>query len=240
MLQGLLQFVSHATEKTPEKKTIEKSAQTDAVPQFETKSSPTYEKISAIPTSAPIVTNEKPLQKPNETQWTSVLINTEKLIDAQPLSTEPSVPKTVPPPPPPLPADLHTTSSGAPPPPPPPFPNDMRTGSSAIPPPPGFPGAPPLPPGLPGAQFGNKLSVVGLSALLDSIPKPKGKVRRLQWKKLPQTILSMLIYSLFFIDFVFQLLVSFGWMSIKKLILKLIFPNLKIVSKLIPKILILH
>jgi hypothetical protein len=77
----------------------------------------------------------------------------------------------------------------------------MQAGSSAIPPPPlSGAGGPPPPPGFPGApplaQFGNKPTVAGLSALVDSIPKPKGKVRRLQWKKLPQTILGMFIYSL--------------------------------------------
>ncbi|CAF4350607.1 unnamed protein product, partial [Adineta steineri] len=103
------------------------------------------------------------------------------------------------PPPPPLP------SSGfggvPPPPPPPPLPSSGFGGvPPPPPPPPGLPGAPPPPPppsGFPGApappmlaQFGNNTSTTGLSALVDSIPKPKGQVRRLQWKKLPQTILA--------------------------------------------------
>jgi hypothetical protein len=248
VLQGLLKFVSHATEKTPEKKTIEKSAQTDTIPQSDMKSSPTYQQVPVAPTSTPIVTNEKPLQETNETQSTSALTNTEKPIDAQPLSTKPAVSKAVPPPPsprtanlqtapstvppppplpadlqtapsavpppPPLPADLQTAPSGVPPPPPPPLPADMQIGSSGIPPP------PPPPPGFPGApppvHFGNKPSVAGLSALVDSIPKPKGKVRRLQWKKLPQTILSMLIYSSFFSSYFLLSATSQFWIDVNK------------------------
>jgi hypothetical protein len=250
-LQGLLEFVSHATEKTPEKKTIEKEAQTDAVPQSDTKSSPVHQQFPTAPTSVPAVTNKNPVQKPNNTQSTSVLVNTEQSIDTDLLSTKSAVPQAAPPPPPPLPvelqttttvppppppplpADLQTAPSVVPPPPPPPFPTGMQAGSSTIPPPPppnstGGPPPPPPPPGAPSlGQFGNKTSTVGLSALVDSIPKPKGKVRRLQWKKLPQTILSTFYFSFlsFFMNIFFQVLVNFGWMSIKKLIIKLILHN---------------
>jgi hypothetical protein len=193
------------------------------MPQFDAKSS---QQTSAAPKSTAPMTEEKPSPKPRETQTTIGLINTEKPVGAQPPSAEPSISKVAPPPPPPLPS-----GTGGPPPPPPLPPSG--TGRPPPPPlPPGFPGA------VPSAPFGTKPSIVGLSALVDSIPKPKGKVRRLQWKKLPQTILSMLIYSWFLISFFFQLLVNFGSMSIKKLILKLIFPNLKNVSKLTLKILI--
>ena len=118
-----------------------------------------------------------------------------------------------PPPPPPLPPAFQ----GGPPPPPPPLPPGFQGGPPPPPPPPsGFPGAPPPPPGLPGApqfgQFGSKPSVAGLSALVDGIPKPKGKLRRLQWKKLPQTILSMSYtsFTFFYTNFYFQVLVNFG------------------------------
>jgi hypothetical protein len=218
-LQGLLQFVSHATEKTPVKKTNEKEAQTDEVPQSDTKSSPVHQQVPSASTSTPVVMNEDSVKKSCDIQSTSMLINTEKPIDTQPPTNKSTVSERAPPPPPRLPMELQTTPTvppppplpadlqTAPPPPPPPFPADMQAGSSTIPPPPPPPpssaGGPPPPPPPPGApplgQFGNKTSVVGLSALVDSIPKPKGKVRRLQWKKLPQTILS--IFPFHFVSF---------------------------------------
>lgn len=105
----------------------------------------------------------------------------------------------IPPPPPPL---FPTMSGGPPPPPPfpmgagppPPPPFPTMSGGPPPPPPPPFqtaPGGPPPPPSAPGFAMGPpKTTIVGLSALVDSIPKPKNKLRRLQWKKLPQTILS--------------------------------------------------
>ena len=113
-------------------------------------------------------------------------------------------PPPPPPPPPPLPLPLQASEGfGVPPPPPPPPPPPGNLGMPPPPPPPpGNLGMPPPPPGLPGSapilSFGAKPSLVGLSALLDSIPKPKGKVRRLQWKKLPQTVLSMSTMNLMF------------------------------------------
>jgi hypothetical protein len=203
------------------------------MPQFDTKSSPNHQQVSTASTSTATVTDEKPSQKTSETQTTPKLVNTEKSVDAQPTFAEPAIPKKKAPPPPPSGTGGPPPPPGGPPPPPPPL------GVPPPPPPPpplGGPPPPPPPPGLPGvapsALFDAKPSIVGLSALVDSIPKPKGKVRRLQWKKLPQTILSMLIYSSFLISLFFQLLVNFGWMSTKKLILTLIFSNLKNVLKI--------
>ena len=77
------------------------------------------------------------------------------------------------PPPPPIPPGLlnNQDRSGVPPPPPPP-PNFSGLSGSA------GPGE-------------DKKSTAAWSALVNSIPKPKNKLRRLQWKKLPQTILSI-------------------------------------------------
>jgi hypothetical protein len=247
ILQGLLQFVSHSTEKIPEKKTTEKAAQTDTIPQADFTSYPVHQQTPGISTPTPIITNGKP----SDDQSTCVLINTQNPESLPPplpprLQAIPSVVTPLPPPPPPFPAHMQAGSSvilpPPPPPPPPPFPAHMQAGSSAIPPPPppppggfGIPpappggpggpppppppppplpggsGGPPPPPPLPGGpgglpppppgQFGNIGSIAGLSALVDSIPKPKGKLRRLQWKKLPQTILSMFYSSLHFLPY---------------------------------------
>jgi hypothetical protein len=234
VLQNLLQFVSHATDKTPEKKTIEKAAQTDAVPQSDTKSFFAHQQVPGAPTFTPVVTSEKP----SDTLFNSILINTQNPIPTQllPIGPGPPVlpenlqqtPAVTPPPPP---ADLQATATppsgiggpppppppgfqGGPPPPPPPPPPPGFQGGPPPPPPPGFPGAPP-PPSL--GQFGNKQSVGGLSALVDSIPKPTGKVRRLQWKKLPQTILSMFHCSFTFFSHKCSLLAtSQFWIDVNK------------------------
>ncbi|CAF0789390.1 unnamed protein product [Rotaria sordida] len=211
ILQHLLQSLSQPIEK---KMIIEQASQTDVIPEFDIKSSSTYQQV---PTFTPVITNEKSLQKPYDT---SILINTEKSIDnkspSNELSVRPPLPANIqidsspipisrngtkipppppfpggllPPPPPPLPGFSGGPSpplppsfpGGLPPPPPPPLPDF----SGRPPPPPGFLGRPP-----PLGQFSGKAPVAGLSVLVDSIPKPKGKVRRLQWKKLPQTILA--------------------------------------------------
>ncbi|CAF0774445.1 unnamed protein product [Adineta steineri] len=129
------------------------------------------------------------------------------------------------PPPPPLPSSGF---GGVPPPPPPPLPSSGFGGAPPPPPPPpGLPGAPPPPPpppsGFPGApappilaQFGNNTSTTGLSALVDSIPKPKGQVRRLQWKKLPQTILGMFDFVDTFPYTYFLSATSQFWMDVNK------------------------
>ncbi|CAF0948549.1 unnamed protein product [Rotaria sp. Silwood1] len=217
VLQSILQSISQPTEKYSEQKIIiEQASQTDAISEFDTKSSSIYQQV---PTVTPVVTNEKPFVKSSNNQSVFLLINTEKSINIQSPLNEPYVPETIipplpanmqvdsspistsrsgtevpPPPPPPLPGFL----GGSPPPPPPPPPLPGFLGGS--PPQPGFlggPPPPPPPPGFPGGlppstleQSGGKPSVAGLSNLVDSIPKPKGKVRRLQWKKLPQTIIT--------------------------------------------------
>ncbi|CAF0934322.1 unnamed protein product [Rotaria sordida] len=212
ILQHLLQSLSQPIEK---KMIIEQASQTDVIPEFDIKSSSTYQQV---PTITPVITNEKSLQKPYDT---SILINTEKSIDnkspSNELSVRPPLPANIqidsspipisrngtkipppppfprgllPPPPPPLPGFSGGPSpplppsfpGGLPPPPPPPLPDFS---GRPPPPPPGFLGRPP-----PLGQFSGKAPVAGLSVLVDSIPKPKGKVRRLQWKKLPQTILA--------------------------------------------------
>ncbi|CAF0749120.1 unnamed protein product [Rotaria sordida] len=213
ILQHLLQSLSQPIEK---KMIIEQASQTDVIPEFDIKSSSTYQQV---PTITPVITNEKSLQKPYDT---SILINTEKSIDNKSPSNElfvrPPLPANIqidsspipisrngtkipppppfpggllPPPPPPLPGFSGGPSpplppsfpGGLPPPPPPSLPD--FSGRPPPPPPPGFLGRPP-----PLGQFSGKAPVAGLSVLVDSIPKPKGKVRRLQWKKLPQTILA--------------------------------------------------
>ncbi|CAF4385405.1 unnamed protein product, partial [Rotaria sp. Silwood2] len=177
-----------------------------------------------VPTFTPVITNEKSLEKPCDTQSTSILINTEKSINIQSPANESSVSETIIPPPPPslLPINVQADSSpistsrsgaevpppappnisgGIPPPPPPPPPGFLGGPPPPPPLPPGFLGGPPPPPPLPPGflggppppplgQFGDKPPAVGRSILVDSIPKPKGKMRRLQWKKLPQTILT--------------------------------------------------
>ncbi|CAF2466390.1 unnamed protein product [Rotaria sp. Silwood2] len=219
ILQSLLRSISEPIEKVSEKKIIiDQASQTDAILEFNTKSSSTYQQV---PTFTPVITNEKSLEKPCDTQSTSILINTEKSINIQSPANESSVSETIIPPPPPslLPINVQADSSpistsrsgaevpppappnisgGIPPPPPPPLPGFLGGPPPPPPLPPGFLGGPPPPPpGFLGGppppplgQFGDKPPAVGRSILVDSIPKPKGKMRRLQWKKLPQTILT--------------------------------------------------
>lgn len=152
---------------------MEKSVQTDPISQPDKNmTAPTHQILGPI---APM-----PSEKPTERPPNSGLINTVVSVNVPPPPIRPD-PVKAPPPPPPF--------GGLPPPPPPPPP---PFGGPPPPPPPG--GLPPPPPS--GAPL-PPTSIAGLSALVDSIPKPKGQVRRLQWKKLPQAILSMLIRSLF-------------------------------------------
>ncbi|WAQ98975.1 FHDC1-like protein [Mya arenaria] len=89
----------------------------------------------------------------------------------------PGVTNTAPPPPPPPPAP----AMGAPPPPPPPF-----SGAAPPPPPPPVPGIglppPPPPPGGGGGLFGFRQQK---KLPQQNIPKPKSKMRTLQWQKIP-------------------------------------------------------
>ncbi|CAF3576102.1 unnamed protein product [Rotaria socialis] len=207
ILQSLLQSISNATKNTPEKKLIEQGSQTDTMPELDTKVSSTYHKIPNVPISTTAIINEQYCQKPSGIQSPSILISTSKLINTQLPSSESSVSVTVPTSS--FPADLQATTSvitlpphpppppppppnflgGAPPPPPPPPPNFLGGGPPPPPPPPppgflGMASPPPL------GQLAGNSSITGLSVLVDSIPKPKGKLRRLQWKKLAHTILT--------------------------------------------------
>lgn len=209
ILQSLLHFISKSAEKSVGKKTTERAVQTDPliVP-------PPVANVPIPPetgTSTVTLTNSHPLPD---------LINSQKPkdiparppvdIDLQTTHAVTSRAALPPPPPPPFPEELKATSSTIgssvlpppmngpggppPPPPPPPFPVELQTNWSCMAPPPppplpSGPGGPPPPPPAPG-QMSVKPSTVGLSVLVDSIPKPKGKLRRLQWKKLPQTILG--------------------------------------------------
>ncbi|CAF1232895.1 unnamed protein product [Adineta ricciae] len=219
-LQDLLHFVSHITEKKPQKKTIEKAAQTDIIPQLKNELTSTQQEVPSVPKSAPLLTN---------TEKSSVLVNSTKHSDIPPSLVKSAVPEDVrrevssnlqntsasPPPPPPLPVYLQPPSSAIPPPPPlpsglggtpPPPPPPLPSGLGGTPPPPppplpsglgGTPPPPPPPPGVAGAPMppapgglNFEMGLAGLSALVDNIPKPKNQLRRLQWKKLPTTILT--------------------------------------------------
>ena len=214
ILQSLLQFISKSAEKSIGKKTTERAMQTDLliIP-------PPVANVPIPPKTAATtvtLTNSHPLPD---------LINSQKPMDIPPRppvdidlqsTSAVSTRAALPPPPPPFPEELKTTSSTIgssvppppmnglggppPPPPPPPFPTELQTNSSGMAPPPppplpSGPGGPPPPPPAPG-QMLVKPSTVGLSVLVDSIPKPKGKLRRLQWKKLPQTILGRCWHSI--------------------------------------------
>ncbi|CAF1967434.1 unnamed protein product [Rotaria magnacalcarata] len=187
VLQSLLQSISNATKHTPEKKLIEQGSQTDTMPELNTQVSSTYHEIPNVPISTTVIINEQSCQKPSDIQSPSILINTSKLVNIQLPSNESSVSVTIPTSS--FSADLQATNSviTPPPPPPPPPPNFLGGGPPAPPPPPGFLGMA-SPPSL--GQLAGNSSVTGLSVLVDSIPKPKGKLRRLQWKKLAHTILA--------------------------------------------------
>ena len=154
---------------------MEKSVQTDALPQVDTNVSTPVRPVLTVPTSTPL---EVP-QSTGLTNTNQSIHVQQPLIRPDPVKVVVLPPLPVAPPPPPV---------GLPPPPPP---------LGGPPPPPPPPGGPPPPP-LSGAPF-PAASIVGLSALVDSVPKPKGKVRRIQWTKLPQTILStsskLLLYA---------------------------------------------
>ncbi|CAF0997782.1 unnamed protein product [Rotaria magnacalcarata] len=186
VLQSLLQSISNATKHTPEKKLIEQGSQTDTMPELNTQVSSTYHEIPNVPISTTVIINEQSCQKPSDIQSPSILINTSKLVNIQLPSNESSVSVTIPTSS--FSADLQATNSviTPPPPPPPPPPNFLGGGPPPPPPPPGFLGMA-SPPSL--GQLAGNSSVTGLSVLVDSIPKPKGKLRRLQWKKLAHTIL---------------------------------------------------
>ncbi|CAF4543106.1 unnamed protein product, partial [Rotaria magnacalcarata] len=187
VLQSLLQSISNATKHTPEKKLIEQGSQTDTMPELNTQVSSTYHEIPNVPISTTVIINEQSCQKPSDIQSPSILINTSKLVNIQLPSNESSVSVTIPTSS--FSADLQATNSviTPPPPPPPPPPNFLGGGPPPPPPPPGFLGMA-SPPSL--GQLAGNSSVTGLSVLVDSIPKPKGKLRRLQWKKLAHTILA--------------------------------------------------
>ena len=171
---------------------MEKSVQTDALPQVDTNVAAPVRPILTIPTSTPL---EKPTELPPSTES----INTEKFVNDQPPVTQPDpIQASLPPPPPPA-------TSGPPPPPPPP---------GGPPPPPPPPGGPPPPPPLGGPL--PSASIAGLSVLVDSVPKPKGKLRRLQWTKLPPTILSTFVKFLFHLCSLFDLDTSQFWLDVNQ------------------------
>lgn len=161
---------------------MEKSVQTDPIAQPDTKTTtPVHHILGSL---API-----PIEKPTESPLDSGLIKTVTSVNILPAPNQPDSVIVTPPPPFGGSSPLPPPTSGGPPPPPP---------FGGPPPPPPFGGPPPPPPpgGLPpppplGAPLPST-SIAGLSALVDGIPKPKCQVRRLQWKKLPQAILSTL------------------------------------------------
>ena len=185
---------------------MEKSVQTDPIPQPDTN-------ITTAPHHILGPLAPTPSEKPTEHPPNSGLINTVISVNVQPPPIQPDPIKATLPPPPPFGGLPPSPPAFGGPPPPPPF------GGPPPPPPPG--GLPPPPPGgLPppppsGAPLPST-STAGLSALVDSIPKPKGQVRRLQWKKLPQAILSMFIRSLFDVSTVFFLGTSQFWSDVNK------------------------
>lgn len=82
---------------------------------------------------------------------------------------------------PPLPPRTTPSSTASPGPPPPPPPPPPAPGMAPPPPPaPGL-GVPPPPPGLGGAMFGRTQQKLPQQ----NIPKPKSKMRTLQWQKIP-------------------------------------------------------
>ncbi|XP_062577150.1 formin-J-like isoform X1 [Saccostrea cucullata] len=85
-----------------------------------------------------------------------------------------------PPPPPPAPMPPPPPPGMAPPPPPPP---PMAPGIPPPPPPPGGPAGIPPPPPLGGARFPSATPQVKLPQ--QNVPKPKTKMRTLQWSKIP-------------------------------------------------------
>ncbi|CAF0869958.1 unnamed protein product [Rotaria sordida] len=215
ILQHLLQSLSQPIEK---KMIIEQASQTDVISEFDIKSSSTYQQVPTItpvitnekslqkPYDTSILINtEKSIDNKSPSNELSVRppLPANIQIDSSPIPISRNGTKIpppppfpgglLPPPPPPLPGFSGGPSpplppsfpGGLPPPPPPPLPDFSGRPPPPPPPPPGFLGRPP-----PLGQFSGKAPVAGLSVLVDSIPKPKGKVRRLQWKKLPQTILA--------------------------------------------------
>lgn len=99
-----------------------------------------------------------------------------------PSSSSPSQAKLIPPPPPPLSAPVPPPPLGIPPPPPPP-------GMGPPPPPPSMGGPPPPPPmigGPPPPPNMNRLrSQDQMTLPHQNTPKPKSKMRSLQWQKIP-------------------------------------------------------
>lgn len=149
-----------------------------------------------------LLVSQKPAMKQfsaKETQTDSEYVQKESppvpaplLINSNRSAEEPS--KVNPPPPPPPPPLLGNAFS-LPPPPPPPM---LLSGGGPPPPPPMSMPVGGGPPPLPGSFMSGppKLSAAGLSVLLDKIPKPKNTMRRLQWKKLTENILSKLKFEL--------------------------------------------
>ncbi|EKE41771.1 diaphanous protein, putative [Entamoeba nuttalli P19] len=96
---------------------------------------------------------------------------------------------SVPPPPPP------PGMPGMPPPPPPPGMPGMP------PPPPGMPGMPPPPPGMPGMPppppggFGFRPAAPVINGLVDTLPKPKSKVKNFMWQKMNDKNLSGTLFT---------------------------------------------
>ncbi|XP_069129886.1 uncharacterized protein [Argopecten irradians] len=99
------------------------------------------------------------------------------------LSDSNESPKTAPVPPPAAPPPPPPILGGAPPPPPPPPPPGIG-GAPPPPPPPGMPGAPPPPPSF-NLKGPNARNGVIIKLPQQNVPKPKTKMRSLQWQKIP-------------------------------------------------------